>query len=279
MDTSGVTSHPEEESGDDEELNEALLQSIAAPLPDQEDLPEEAREEIKYEFRPREDAEKIRKCTKYSSKLINIELCDFDTKLQYGQLRELNQKRVQELQKSILYSVPNRPCRVTLVEKSGLCLVHLNHCSFHVLTDTNQYWVLGGQHICYVLRQARHMLLEEKHFAESDIPEVSCLVEALVLEKGATMDVRHAAAAQSQYEQRQTTATLFSEQARAFLLAARAKIEQHQLDVKSGKVKVNKSKRGKPEKFYPKLTDEEIRQVARNLGEAVKLEKDVQQMV
>lgn len=139
---------------------------------------------------------------------------------------------------------------------------------------------MGGQHICYVLRQARHLLLDEKHFAESDIPEVSCVVEALVLSKSAPMDARHAAAAQSQFEQRQTTATMFSEQARCFLVAIQAKLTEmeHELEEEEEK-KAKKGKKGKFVPYYPKLSDAEITAVARNLGEAVKLDKDVQQMV
>lgn len=118
METSGLPD--ETEDSDDEMLQEALLNSLAAALPDQDQLPLESTHDIKYDFNPKEDAEKIRKYTKHSSKLIAIDLCDFDTKLQHGQLRELNQRRVKETQMSVNYSIPTRPCRVTLVEKSGV---------------------------------------------------------------------------------------------------------------------------------------------------------------
>jgi hypothetical protein len=73
---------------------------------------------------------------------------------------------------------------------------------------------------------------------------------------------------------------MFSEQARAFLLAARDKLTSQEFDDWSKKQEKERKKKGGPMKtFYPKLTDIEIQTIAKNLGEAVKLEKDVQQMV
>lgn len=119
-------------------------------------------------------------------------------------------------------------------------------------------------------------------YSAADIPEPASVVEALVLKASTPMEVRHAAAAQSQFEQRQTTATLFSEQARAFLLAAKMKLDDHKR-LEATQPKPKKAPKKKAEKedevFYPKLTDVEISDIARNLGDAVKLDTDLKKIV
>lgn len=101
----------------------------------------------------------------------------------------------------------------------------------------------------------------------------------MILQHDTPLDVRRAAAAQSQFEQRSYTKTMFSEVARLFVLAARRKWDQNEEAEKEKKKKLGK-KYVKPEvPFYPGLSEKELTKIARSLGEAVTLDKNMDAVV